>query len=55
MDRDFNVNVNTEADGALLHGIGGTRHRAGATHTIISQPLPGPASLRGTSLLVHTG
>ena len=40
MDRDFNVNVNTEADGALLHGIGGHQDTAaGAKLTIISQPL----------------
>ncbi len=40
VDRDFNVNVNTEADGALLHGIGGHQDTAaGAQLTIIAQPL----------------
>lgn len=40
VDRDFNVNVNTEADGALLHGIGGHQDTAaGAKMTIIAQPL----------------
>lgn len=40
VDRDFNVNVNTEADGALLHGIGGHQDTAaGAKLTIIAQPL----------------
>ena len=28
VDRDFNVNVNTEADGALLHGTGGHQDTA---------------------------
>ncbi|MDR1741009.1 MAG: citrate lyase subunit alpha [Synergistaceae bacterium] len=40
IDRDFNVNVNTEADGTLLHGIGGHQDTAaGAGITIIAQPL----------------
>lgn len=40
LDRDFNANVNTEADGALLHGIGGHQDTAaGAKLTIIAQPL----------------
>ncbi len=40
VDRDFNVNVNTEADGALLHGIGGHQDTAaGAKLTVIAQPL----------------
>jgi citrate lyase subunit alpha/citrate CoA-transferase len=40
VDRNFNVNVNTEADGALLHGIGGHQDvAAGAKLTIIAQPL----------------
>ena len=40
VDRDFNVNVNTEADGALLHGTGGHQDTAaGARLTIIAQPL----------------
>ena len=40
VDRDFNVNVNTEADGALLHGTGGHQDTAaGAKLTIIAQPL----------------
>jgi citrate lyase subunit alpha/citrate CoA-transferase len=40
VDRDFNVNVNTEADGALLHGIGGHQDTAaGAQLTIITTPL----------------
>ncbi|MDR3355313.1 MAG: citrate lyase subunit alpha, partial [Synergistaceae bacterium] len=40
LDRDFNVNVNTEADGMLLHGIGGHQDAAaGASLTIIAQPL----------------
>jgi citrate lyase subunit alpha/citrate CoA-transferase len=40
VDTDFNANVNTEADGALLHGIGGHQDTAaGAKLTIIAQPL----------------
>ena len=40
VDRDFNVNVNTEADGAMLHGIGGHQDTAaGAQLTIITTPL----------------
>ncbi|MDR1471725.1 MAG: citrate lyase subunit alpha [Synergistaceae bacterium] len=40
VDADFNANVNTEADGALLHGIGGHQDTAaGAKLTIIAQPL----------------
>ncbi len=40
IDRSFNVNVNTEATGALLHGIGGHQDTAsGAKLTIITQPL----------------
>ena len=40
LDKDFNANVNTEADGALLHGIGGHQDTAaGAKLTIIAQPL----------------
>ncbi len=40
IDRNFNVNVNTEATGALLHGIGGHQDTAsGAKLTIITQPL----------------
>jgi len=40
VDIDFNVNVNTEADGALLHGIGGHMDTAaGAQLTIIVAPL----------------
>ena len=40
VDRDFNANVNTEADGALLHGTGGHQDTAaGAKLTIIAQPL----------------
>ena len=40
LDMDFNTNVNTEADGALLHGIGGHQDTAaGAKLTIIAQPL----------------
>jgi citrate lyase subunit alpha/citrate CoA-transferase len=40
IDRNFNVNVNTEADGSLLHGIGGHQDTAaGAGLTIIAQPL----------------
>ncbi|EHM09555.1 citrate lyase, alpha subunit [Thermanaerovibrio velox DSM 12556] len=40
VDLDFNVNVNTEADGYLLHGIGGHQDTAaGAKLTIIAQPL----------------
>ncbi len=40
LDMDFNANVNTEADGALLHGIGGHQDTAaGAGLTIIAQPL----------------
>lgn len=40
VDTKFNANVNTEADGALLHGIGGHQDTAaGAKLTIIAQPL----------------
>ncbi|MDR3255725.1 MAG: citrate lyase subunit alpha [Synergistaceae bacterium] len=40
LDTDFNANVNTEADGSLLHGIGGHQDTAaGAKLTIIAQPL----------------
>jgi citrate lyase subunit alpha/citrate CoA-transferase len=40
IDRNFNVNVNTEATGALLHGIGGHQDTAsGAKLTVITQPL----------------
>ena len=40
VDMNFNANVNTEADGALLHGIGGHQDTAaGAKLTIIAQPL----------------
>ena len=40
IDRDFNANVNTEVDGALLHGIGGHQDTAaGAKLTIIATPL----------------
>jgi citrate lyase subunit alpha/citrate CoA-transferase len=40
VDNKFNANVNTEADGALLHGIGGHQDTAaGAKLTIIAQPL----------------
>lgn len=40
VDRNFNANVNTEADGALLHGIGGHQDTAaGAKLTIITTPL----------------
>lgn len=40
VDTAFNANVNTEADGALLHGIGGHQDTAaGAKLTIIAQPL----------------
>lgn len=40
VDREFNVNVNTEADGAMLHGIGGHQDTAaGAQLTIITTPL----------------
>ena len=40
IDRNMNANVNTEADGALLHGIGGHQDTAaGAKLTIIAQPL----------------
>lgn len=40
IDRNFNANVNTEADGALLHGIGGHQDTAaGAQLTIITTPL----------------
>lgn len=40
IDRKMNANVNTEADGALLHGIGGHQDTAaGAKLTIIAQPL----------------
>ncbi len=39
VDLDFNVNVNTEADGALLHGIGGHQDTAaGAGLTIVVAP-----------------
>jgi len=40
VDKNFNVNVNTESDGALLHGIGGHQDTAsGAKLTIITTPL----------------
>jgi len=40
VDVNFNANVITEADGALLHGIGGHQDTAaGAKLTIIAQPL----------------
>ena len=40
VDTSFNANVNTEADGALLHGTGGHQDTAaGAKLTIIAQPL----------------
>ncbi|MDR1731232.1 MAG: citrate lyase subunit alpha [Synergistaceae bacterium] len=40
IDRNFNVNVNTESDGMLLHGIGGHQDTAaGAALTIVAQPL----------------
>lgn len=40
VDVNFNANVNTEADGALLHGTGGHQDTAaGAKLTIIAQPL----------------
>ena len=40
IDSDFNVNVNTESDGLLLHGIGGHMDTAaGAKLTIIATPL----------------
>ena len=40
IDTDFNVNVNTESDGVLLHGIGGHMDTAaGAKLTIIVTPL----------------
>lgn len=40
VDLNFNVNVNTEADGALLHGIGGHQDTAaGARVTVITAPL----------------
>ncbi len=40
IDLDFNVNVNTEADGALLHGIGGHQDTAaGARVTVVTAPL----------------
>lgn len=40
VDRQFNVNVNTEANGMILHGIGGHQDTAaGAKLTIIAQPL----------------
>src|SRR6056297_337071 len=40
VDTDFNVNVNTESDGVLLHGIGGHMDTAaGAKLTIITTPL----------------
>ncbi len=40
VDTAFNANVNTEADGALLHGTGGHQDTAaGAKLTIIAQPL----------------
>lgn len=39
-DLSFHVNVNTEADGALLHGIGGHQDTAaGAKLTIVTAPL----------------
>lgn len=40
VDTDFNVNVNTESDGALLHGIGGHMDTAaGAAMTVVVTPL----------------
>ncbi|MDR2779637.1 MAG: citrate lyase subunit alpha [Synergistaceae bacterium] len=40
VDVNFNANVNTEADGMLLHGIGGHQDTAaGAKLSIIAQPL----------------
>lgn len=40
VDLDFNVNVNTESDGILLHGIGGHMDTAaGAALTVIATPL----------------
>lgn len=40
VDTDFNVNVNTESDGILLHGIGGHMDTAaGAKITVIVTPL----------------
>jgi len=40
IDLDFNVNVNTEFDGALVHGIGGHQDTAaGAKLTIVVSPL----------------
>lgn len=40
IDRNFNVNVNTESNGLLLHGTGGHQDTAaGAKLTIIAQPL----------------
>jgi len=40
IDHHFNVNVNTESDGVLLHGIGGHMDTAaGAKLTIIATPL----------------
>jgi len=40
IDKDFNVNVNTESGGLLLHGIGGHMDTAaGAKLTIIATPL----------------
>jgi citrate lyase subunit alpha/citrate CoA-transferase len=40
VDTSFNVNVNTESDGVLLHGIGGHMDTAaGADLTIITTPL----------------
>ena len=40
VDVDFNVNVNTESDGVLLHGIGGHMDTAaGARVTVIVTPL----------------
>ncbi len=48
VDINFNVNVNTEADGALLHGIGGHQDTAaGAKLTLVVAPL-----LRGRIPLV---
>lgn len=40
IDRNFNVNVNTESNGLLLHGTGGHQDTAaGAKLTVIAQPL----------------
>ena len=40
VDVDFNVNVNTESDGILLHGIGGHMDTAaGAAMTVVVTPL----------------